>query len=288
MDGVLPLDPGHGHLGDEHQDDRLAQSADEREDGEGDDLQTQRAQAERPHDREQGVGRCVSGAGRPGPGERFLHWSRVRRQWTLLSGGSCSHTVVGAARKWGQIRRSAPTFWDTMSRRASTPEPDTSAALPAQHSWGKLQVRGAGMMAGAQRRRDRPDEGRPGRCPGWGIEAIRSHRAMTAPPRGQLRDREDRRPPRVDPTVRSRRRSSARSRPFGSIARLPRQHGRRRSRRRAPPPPVTGCWTTRRDRQTWFRTPWPSAIPPATTRLRPRQRIAPSAADVRRYLVRRG
>ncbi len=78
----------------------------------------------------------------------------------------------------------------------------------------------------------------------WAIsESERSgcHRSMTAPLRGRLRDREGRRPPRVDWTVRSRRPSPARSRPFGSTARLPCRHGRRRSRRRGPPAPVTGC-----------------------------------------------
>ncbi len=39
------------------------------------DLPTQRTQADRSHDREQRVGRYVPGAGRPGPGERVLHWS---------------------------------------------------------------------------------------------------------------------------------------------------------------------------------------------------------------------
>ena len=47
---------------------------------------------------------------------------------------------------------------------------------------------------------------------------------MTAPLQGRLRDREGRRPPRVDSTVRSRRPSPARKRPFGSTARLPPQH----------------------------------------------------------------
>jgi hypothetical protein len=53
--------------------------------------------------------------------------------------------------------------------------------------------------------------------------AIRCHRPMTAPLPDRLRDREGRRPPRVDPTGRSRRPSRVRSRPFGSTARLPRQ-----------------------------------------------------------------
>ena len=83
---------------------------------------------------------------------------------------------------------------------------------------------------------------------GQGGEAIRPHRSMTAPLRDRRRDRDGRRPPRAGSTVRSRRPSPARSRPFGSTARLPRQHGRRRSRRTGPPAPVTGCLRTRRDR----------------------------------------
>ena len=97
---------------------------------------------------------------------------------------------------------------------------------------------------------------------------------MTAPWRGRLRDREGRRPPRAGPTARSRRPSPARSRPSGSTARLPGQHGRRRSRRTGPSAPVTGGQPTRTDRPTWIQTPWPNAPPPATTRLPPSQRIA--------------
>ena len=118
--------------------------------------------------------------------------------------------------------------------------------------------------------------------------AFRPHRSMTAPLRGRLRDREGRRPPQADPTVRSRRPSPARSRPFGSTARLPRQRARRRSRRRGPPAPVTDCSRTRRGRLTSFRTPWPSVPRPATTRLQPCQRIALWAGGVRGDLVRRG
>ena len=80
MDRVLALDLGHRDLGDEHQEDCLAQTTDEGEEGEGDDPRTQRAQAERSHHRAQGVGRCW-----PGPGERFLHWSRFGG-----SGRSCA------------------------------------------------------------------------------------------------------------------------------------------------------------------------------------------------------
>ena len=73
---------------------------------------------------------------------------------------------------------------------------------------------------------------RPSRALGHGGEAIRCHRSMTAPPRGRLRDREGRRPPRVHRTFRRCRPSRARSRPFGSTVRLASRHACHPSRKR--------------------------------------------------------
>ena len=111
-------------------------------------------------------------------------------------------------------------------------------------------------------------------CRRSGRRSIRPYRSVTAPPRSRLRDREGRRPPRTSPDCSTPPALTGSNRPSGSATRPPGRHSRRRSRRREPPAPVTGCWRTRRGPPTGFRTPWPGALPPATTRPRPSPRTA--------------
>ena len=127
----------------------------------------------------------------------------------------------------------------------------------------------------------RPPRRRPDQrgVAGQGGEAIRPHRSMTASLRGRPRDREGRRPPRADSTVRSRRSSPARSWPFGSTARLPRQHGHRRSGSRGPLASVTGCWGLEENGGRGSRRHRQARPLPATTPLQPPQTIALAHTD---------
>ena len=86
------------------------------------------------------------------------------------------------------------------TRPANTSSPNSTSSPPSSPSH---------PPARGPRPRPRQSRSKPNKPAGHGGEAIRCQRTITAPPRGRLRDREGRRPPRVDWTVRRRRPSSA-------------------------------------------------------------------------------